>query len=839
VDQLDAARHLAEAGVPLFLARHSPNNLGFALPSGWEKSKADPTVVDRWRPGMALCAVMGHAVDAIDIDPRNGGSLEALRQALGGEMPKLYGVQRTPSGGQHLLIAPLGVRKAQSVVPGVDVQAGKPDGMGRGFIFLAPTVRDSKITGQSSGYSWEQEPDLDFVDLDPGTGEGLRSLVEAHHGRVRGKVNSEGSYDGPVYSELTEAQQHEADEVVAANIKRWRAVLEQASTWPEGHRDGQGRGWEALAYQCAWALAKMAACPWMAMGEDGAALAYDDLLPPELAADDNCADKWFDGIVEKAEAEPVDIPPWVERGDAEDDFGVVRSAICDASSVAGAVAWLDEEAGRGRLSGLFRRKDDLVYTALVGEEGYELPGNMYDDDGPSQIRRLSPVQLARTVSTKYKVQKRLKNGNVTEVLFPEDATRHAMSILDNMRHLNRLKMVTHTPIVRADGTVLDQPGYDKQSGALYLPGDLVVPPVPEEPTEVELKEAVDLLMSMIQDFPFVNDHNRANYLSSLLTPLIRSLAPPPYRLLILSAPQRGSGKSLLAMVMRILHGGVFRTEIPREEAERVKVIATILDSTSAPIVQFDNVSGNLSSPTMDGLLTSAEYSERRLGGNTNVTATNDRLWVVTGNNVTIGGDMDRRVLWSTIDANDEHPELRPPTQFAIPDLEGWVREHRGELLNAMLTIIRAWVVAGQPVGEAPTSDTFGRAAQVLQGILTHAGIEGTIAHETSAPVVIDPETEEWTTFLSGARGAFGDTWWTVRTLLNMVEFGELPGDCLPGDLADKLRNNNVGAAKSLGKLLGKRRNRWAGGFKAESRAISRGQTMEWRVVARTSAPCRP
>jgi len=312
--------------VPIFLAPARTNKLGFKLPEGWERTEADPRVVDKWKPGMALCAVMGHLVDAIDVDPRNGGSLEALKVALGGKMPKVYGVADTPSGGQHYLVATLGVRKLQNIVPGVDLQAGNADGVGRGFIFLAPTMRESKKTGEQKMYTWTEEPDLGVLLLeDDDSGAALVDLVETRHANARGKIDEHGSYDGPLYAELDDEKKIEADDLVAAQIKMWADLLEKAAGWPEGHRDEKGRGWEALSYQSAWALAKMAACPWMGIDDVGAAFAYAEILPPELADNNECSGKWYDGIVEKAEGEPVDVPPWVERGARKERAWLARA----------------------------------------------------------------------------------------------------------------------------------------------------------------------------------------------------------------------------------------------------------------------------------------------------------------------------------------------------------------------------------------------------------------------------------------------------------------------------------------------------------------------------------
>jgi P4 family phage/plasmid primase-like protien len=151
---LDVAHELAAAGVPLFIAQPDANaKTGYRPPLRWEQTRADPAVVDAWRPGMALCAVMGHTLDLIDIDPRNGGDPAALRELL----PRVYLSAATPSGGQHLFVASLGCGSRDNVLPGIDVKSGAPDGTGRGFAFIAPTVRASVVTGELTPYRWASE----------------------------------------------------------------------------------------------------------------------------------------------------------------------------------------------------------------------------------------------------------------------------------------------------------------------------------------------------------------------------------------------------------------------------------------------------------------------------------------------------------------------------------------------------------------------------------------------------------------------------------------------------------------------------------------------------------
>lgn len=153
---LDIARMLVKAGVPMFLAHPNPEKrTGWDLPFGWETNEPDVSVVDAWRPGMALCAVTGHTFDLVDVDPRSGGS----EAELGAAMPRAYLTAETPSGGRHHFVKTLGVPSLDGKVsPGVDVKSGTLEGEGRGFAFVAPTVRASKVDGVPREYRWVVGP---------------------------------------------------------------------------------------------------------------------------------------------------------------------------------------------------------------------------------------------------------------------------------------------------------------------------------------------------------------------------------------------------------------------------------------------------------------------------------------------------------------------------------------------------------------------------------------------------------------------------------------------------------------------------------------------------------
>jgi hypothetical protein len=513
-----------------------------------------------------------------------------------------------------------------------------------------------------------------------------------------------------------------------------------------------------------------------------------------------------------------------------------------------AAEWLRQEVGTGALSGIFRRGPKLVHTPREGEEGYIPPKDDADDDGLAQVQPMTTAALAAHIQFTYECvkERRKKDGETvtTAGMFPDSAARTAVEAQHLLPNVRPLASVVHAPVLRADGSVLAKPGYDDATRILYLPPPgLVVPQTSVRPTAGELAAAVALLDEMVAGFNFVSEHHRANFYGMLLTPLCIKLLPPPYKLGVITAPQPGSGKTLLANIIRILWGGVFRSEMPEDNAELRKQITSILDTSAGPIVHIDNCTGVLNSSVLAGLITSPKWGDRKLGTNEVLRRDNDRLWLVTGNNVTLGGDMPRRSLWVTIDPGMPNPHLR--TDFAIRDLEGWVRARRGELIAALLTMARHWVARGRPT-RPRGGDSFKDWIEGVDGILACAGVAGMFDDRAGDGQVVGVEDDDWREFLEAVEGAFPGGTWTVADLLgkvnplggNGIEGGAaaaerpIPLAVLPGDLADRVRRAQGDTSvigKSLGRWLGNRAGRWAGDEITVRPAGVRHKAKMWRI----------
>mgnify|MGYP000721559677 CR=1 FL=1 len=174
---LEPAVRLIEAGVPVFVAKPVPTGYDrrseFFLPKGWQRTEPDVNILEAWRPGWAVCAVTGIKFDVLDVDPRNGGDDSLTILKLVGAMPPFSGEVSTPSGGSHFYTPRSHLRKSTNVWDGIDIQAGDDFEYGRGFVYIPPTIRRSKVTGQALSYRWVEEPSVDTIGELEGTPEYL------------------------------------------------------------------------------------------------------------------------------------------------------------------------------------------------------------------------------------------------------------------------------------------------------------------------------------------------------------------------------------------------------------------------------------------------------------------------------------------------------------------------------------------------------------------------------------------------------------------------------------------------------------------------------------------
>lgn len=348
-----------------------------------------------------------------------------------------------------------------------------------------------------------------------------------------------------------------------------------------------------------------------------------------------------------------------------------------------------------------------------------------------------------------------------------------------------VETVTQVPTLRPDGTLNATPGYDADTRTYYVPPPgFELPEVPDCPTSAELAAALDALHRPWAEFPWADEASYANLLALLLTAVLRPAIAGPVPLALIEAPQAGTGKSLLADSAGIVALGRSEfTTAPATREEWAKEIGTQLFAGRS-IIAFDNVDGRLDAPELAAVLTMEVWTKRQLGGNSAPALAQRATWIATGNNVRLGGDLPRRCYPIKIDARTSRPWERQ--EFTIKDLRAYLREHRGELLAALLTLARAWFAAGQPATSVRALGSFEQWTRIVGGILNHAGVAGFLGNLEEMYQTADEDGPVLESFLRALQGAFGGDAWTVRDMVRRAHEAEQSN--LDGDADRVLRD---------------------------------------------------
>jgi hypothetical protein len=371
-----------------------------------------------------------------------------------------------------------------------------------------------------------------------------------------------------------------------------------------------------------------------------------------------------------------------------------------------------------------------------------------------------------------------------------------------------LRGIVEAPVLRPDGSVLVDPGYDPETKLFYypLPGAELDPMISSNPDQRDaISSANFILHELLPDFPFVDEASRANMVAALLTPFVRHIIPEPVPMGLFDAPQAGTGKTKLAEIIGMISTGRWtpmRTPPMRrdDDAEWSKVITSALLKCS-PIVCFDNLAGILRSPSLCLALTSKVYSDRLLGTNQQPEIPVICSWFATGNNIQLGGDLPRRCYWIRMDAKMSRPWKRK--NFRHNDLEGWVTENRSKLSVALLTMARAWYLVGQTKPDSPVMGSYQAWCRILGGILQFSGIAGFLENLDAMYEKADLEGREWEAFLSAWHAHYGGAVVLVKELVEETqkEEGSALREALPSRLAEATSKKGSGFAISVGRAL--------------------------------------
>lgn len=402
---------------------------------------------------------------------------------------------------------------------------------------------------------------------------------------------------------------------------------------------------------------------------------------------------------------------------------------------------------------------------------------------------------------------------ITTHSFPEGVRSMAWQELQASGSLATIEILASEPVLLRSGRVVAEPGFHRTDRVL-----LSMPArerawwadgyqVPSNPTREDAQAAADFLLDeLLVDFPFVDDGDRATALACLLTAVAPYLATtrPGFAAV---APDRGTGKSLLWEVIRLIASGssaaIEVSPFTKYDEESKKVVAAGI-LAGLRFVGADNVptGSTVTSTFATTVITKPDGAEsiRMLGGNDQV-AVSGLLWLWGGNSIAFGGDLQRRVL--AVDLEVQSGLAFERTGFRHPELIRWVRENRPRLLAACHTIL-AFGLAHQPASvedlpfrlasfEEWTRSVVGSLAQVTIGGENVAGLLSVGRKEFVD--ANDAEADEWAEFLAwladhAGEGTPGLTAGQIADLLDPPDSPIRPAVDLPDRLDDVLRHSS-------------------------------------------------
>jgi len=390
------------------------------------------------------------------------------------------------------------------------------------------------------------------------------------------------------------------------------------------------------------------------------------------------------------------------------------------------------------------------------------------------------------------------------------------------------------PTLTPDGRVVDVPGYDTDTGLFAAWSEIsgYVSP-PRAPSMRDAADAADALAKVVATFPFVSPADQSAALAGMILAICRrSLLAAP--MLCVTAPTPGTGKTLLTDTISLLATGrraaVMAMGHDEKEAD-ARLVGVLLAGDA--MVNIDNVERPLGGDLLCQVLTSPVAKTRPLGASKMQDVPTCTIIAATGNNLSVTGDLKRRVVMIRMDAKLERPELR--SDFPVEPHLDMVLRLRGPLIKAALTIPLAYLAAGAPaVGTSPLGG-FEEWDRLVRRPLVWLGLADPM-DATSQLRAEDPDLEALQALLTAWSDLFaGD----ARTAADVIREGMAVGEGM--DLSAPthpalrealmlISGGRQPTARSLGYWLRARKDRVVSGMRFVVLPQDRNGVARWMVA---------
>lgn len=395
--------------------------------------------------------------------------------------------------------------------------------------------------------------------------------------------------------------------------------------------------------------------------------------------------------------------------------------------------------------------------------------------------------------------------------------------------LPRLVRVTDVPLHSAVGTLRVEPGYDPDTETFLVPGFAIrMPPAVGQVMESHVREAEDILIEGLRDFPFsdvftgkellpiytdeigADGHripfwergmgSRVNVIGCLIhcfTPNLRTGPSPSYHI---DKPKMATGAGYLANFISIVRDGrrMVPTPLPKNEEEIEKRI-TSLRLSGTNFIMWDNIRNKVESESLALYETGDTYQGRKLGESSSPIFPTDVPMIYTTNNGTFTSEHYRRKIPIRLDASKAKPRERTGFKYQ-PYAENMLLLRR-DFVWAIHVLINNWLQLGRPAPRSvPHFATYPEWMSVVGGILEAAGIYGLLSNMEAYLDGKDDDDDGQNDLIERIHAMFGISAFTAREVYAAFQHpftGKWGIDSVPLDL-----HNEAKAIRQLSDHIG-------------------------------------
>jgi hypothetical protein len=287
----------------------------------------------------------------------------------------------------------------------------------------------------------------------------------------------------------------------------------------------------------------------------------------------------------------------------------------------------------------------------------------------------------------------------------------------------------------------------------------------------------------------------------------------------------------MAYLAGTLSGDVMPGKVNDEEI-RKRLLA--IGRRASTVCIFDNVSGAFTSDSLCAWLSSERFKDRVLGVSQEATVPTKTLMLLTGNNLTLKGDLCRRVMLCHIDPKTETPYKR---SFKLNPSE-YCRTNYLALAASAITLLQYY--RDKPCLVSDRTASFEAWSDSIRKTVMWVGKDGML--DVADPVISieqayeeDPDTIRLRSFLRGWYAAFGDKPTSVADCIersSQTAYSEDEGEdaaALPEVVKEIASQRGAIEPNRLGAWMRTNAKRIVDGLKLEKHGVVRG-SVRWKVA---------